>query len=77
MITSEQAKAARKALGWTQEQLSAEARVAESIISAFERGKRRTSDHAIRAIYDALMAAGVRFSDGKATAASDHPLRVR
>lgn len=56
MFSSEWAKSTRKALGWTQEQLAAEARVAESVVSAFERGK-GGSVRATNAIHNALKAA--------------------
>jgi transcriptional regulator with XRE-family HTH domain len=70
MITPEQVKAARKALGWSQERVSAESRVSESVVARFERGL-RTSDDAIDAIHGALKAGGAIFDgqDGGATAA--------
>jgi DNA-binding XRE family transcriptional regulator len=61
---SNQFKAARKLLGWTQERLAAEAGVRKSTVNAFEHGARCSSDRVSIAIHNALERAGIEFPDG-------------
>jgi transcriptional regulator with XRE-family HTH domain len=65
MITGEQAKAARKLLGWTPAQLSANASVPEGTITKLELGVNGVSLQRLAAIRRALEAAGIIFlADG-------------
>jgi transcriptional regulator with XRE-family HTH domain len=63
-ITASQMKAARQLLGWTQEQLAAEARLSPSTVSHCEAGRHRTSPEIVSKLQRALEAAGVEFTNG-------------
>jgi transcriptional regulator with XRE-family HTH domain len=60
-ITPDQAKAARRLLAWTQDQLAAEARVGQATVSDFERGRKRPPVLVLSTMQRALEAAGVEF----------------
>jgi transcriptional regulator with XRE-family HTH domain len=65
MITGEQAKAARKLLGWSQMALALEANVSQGTVANFETGKGQLSVPSVSTIQRALEAAGVEFPDGE------------
>jgi transcriptional regulator with XRE-family HTH domain len=61
MISPEQCRAARAWLGWSQEDLAREARVALSTIRDFENEKREPITNNIEAMEQALVRAGISF----------------
>ena len=63
-ITLAQVKAARKLLGWTQDQLAGKAGVSATTIARFEAAKRRPSVLVVSTIRHTLEAAGVEFTNG-------------
>ncbi|MER9310122.1 helix-turn-helix domain-containing protein [Mesorhizobium australicum] len=63
-ISSEQSRAARGLLNWSQGKLSEAAGVARATIAEFEGGKRRPIANNLAAIRVALEAAGVEFING-------------
>jgi transcriptional regulator with XRE-family HTH domain len=60
-ISSEQCRAARALLGWSQDQLAEASKVAKATIANFEAGKRTPYDRTIDDIRDALDHAGIEF----------------
>jgi transcriptional regulator with XRE-family HTH domain len=60
-ITRESCRAARALLGWTREQLAAEAEVNFGTVKFFEMGKRNPTRATLGALERALEAAGVEF----------------
>ncbi|MBI3444460.1 MAG: helix-turn-helix transcriptional regulator [Magnetospirillum sp.] len=60
-LTSEQSRAARALLGWSQQQLAEAAQVAKQTLADFERGARTPYDRTLRDIRLALENAGVEF----------------
>ncbi|WP_435053509.1 helix-turn-helix domain-containing protein [Mesorhizobium australicum] len=63
-ISSEQSRAARGLLNWSQGKLSEAAGVARATIAEFEGGKRRPIANNLAAIRAALESAGVEFING-------------
>ena len=61
MITSNQCRGARAMLGLSREELARLARVAQRTISDFEADRRAPIDATLRAMHNALEAAGVEF----------------
>jgi transcriptional regulator with XRE-family HTH domain len=64
-ITSQQVKAARLLLGWSQEKLAAEAGINTRTVGKFETGERRAAVLSVSMIQRTLEAAGVEFVDGE------------
>lgn len=64
MLSSEQCRAARAWLGWSQEELAKVAQVALSTVRDFERGDREPVTHNIQAIQRALESGGIQFESG-------------
>ncbi|MBZ9984737.1 helix-turn-helix domain-containing protein [Mesorhizobium sp. BR-1-1-8] len=62
-ITSEQSRAARGLLDWSQTKLAASSNLSESTVRDFEKGRRIPSINNIAAIRAALETAGVLFID--------------
>ena len=60
-ITSNQSRAARGLLNWTQDELAQNARVARATVAEFESNMRRPMKNNLLAIEDAMYAAGVEF----------------
>lgn len=60
MISPEQCRAARGWLGWTQSELAEKANVGLSTVRDFEAGRRLAIANNLRAMRQALEAAGVR-----------------
>lgn len=60
MISSEQSRAARGWLNWSQEELAKRARVAVSTVRDFEKGRRTPVLHNLEAIMLALAEGGAR-----------------
>jgi transcriptional regulator with XRE-family HTH domain len=60
-MTSEQCRAARALLGWSQQELSEVAKVARKTLADFERGARMPYDRTLRDIQSALEEAGIEF----------------
>lgn len=60
-ITSEQCRAARAILGWSQEQLASASKVAKATIANFEAGKRVPYDRTLQDMQEAMQTAGVVF----------------
>jgi transcriptional regulator with XRE-family HTH domain len=58
MISGEEAKAARKLIGWSQKKLAVEANISAMTVAKFEIGKPITG-RKIRAIHETLEMAGV------------------
>jgi transcriptional regulator with XRE-family HTH domain len=69
MISMEQARAARKLLGWSQLTLSLEAGVSHRAIVDFETSVGQSRERTISQIQRALEAAGVEFTSEAATGA--------
>jgi transcriptional regulator with XRE-family HTH domain len=63
-ITPDQARAARRLVAWTQDQLAAEVRVSQATVSDFERGRKRPPVLVLSTMQRALEAAGVEFTNG-------------
>jgi transcriptional regulator with XRE-family HTH domain len=63
-MTSDQSRAARGLLDWSQAELAARSNLSESTIRDFEKGRRVPSINNLAAIRRALEAAGVEFIDG-------------
>jgi transcriptional regulator with XRE-family HTH domain len=63
MITPEQCRAGRALVNWSQRQLAAAAEVGYVTVQAFERGQTSPRVLTLRAIKQALEAAGVLFVD--------------
>jgi len=71
-ISSEQCRAARSLLGWSQDQLSAASKVAKATIANFEAGKRSPYERTLFDIQEALEAGGVVFvAAGESSIAGD------
>ena len=64
MITSEQVKAARKLLGWSQTDLTIQADVGKTTIHKLENGE-AIGGHMVKLIEGAFRAAGVEFPEGE------------
>jgi transcriptional regulator with XRE-family HTH domain len=64
MITSEQVRAARKLLGWSQLDVAYRAQVPETSVSVFEKSGRPPAEARVEAIRRTLEAAGVEFTNG-------------
>lgn len=60
-LRSEQCRAARALVGWSQDQLAEAAKVAKATIANFESGKRSPYGRTLDDIREALEAAGVVF----------------
>lgn len=60
-ILPEQCRAARALIGWSQDRLAADAKVAKATIANFEAGRRAPYDRTLADIRAALEAAGVQF----------------
>ncbi len=65
IITPEQCKAARALLGWNQDTLASNARVAKQTLADFERGARQPYERTLRDIIAALEEAGIEFIDAE------------
>jgi transcriptional regulator with XRE-family HTH domain len=63
-MTSDQSRAARGLLDWSQAELAARSNLSESTIRDFEKGRRVPSINNLAAVRRALEAAGVEFIDG-------------
>ena len=63
-LTSEQVKAGRALLAWSQQELAEQARVANSTVADFERGSRTPVANNAQAIREALEAQGLKFMAG-------------
>jgi transcriptional regulator with XRE-family HTH domain len=63
-MTSDQSRAARGLLDWSQAELAARSNLSESTIRDYEKGRRVPSINNLAAIRRALEAAGVEFIDG-------------
>jgi transcriptional regulator with XRE-family HTH domain len=74
MISSEQCRAARAWLGWSQQELARRAHVGLSTIKDFERGDRKPIANNLNAIQSAIEAEGITFIDENGVAIG---LRVR
>lgn len=61
VITSDQCRAARSLLGWTQEQLAINAHVSRATIVDFESNLRQPMTNNLRSIRDCMLTAGVEF----------------
>ncbi len=64
MLSSEQVKAARALLAWSQQELATDARVATSTVADFERGVRIPMANNAQAIRESLEARGLEFIAG-------------
>ena len=65
MITAAQIKAARALLDWTQEHLADRAIISKSAVARLERGDVDTRTSTLKAVQEALEAAGIEFlADG-------------
>lgn len=60
-ITSDQCRAARGLLNWTQDELATNARVSRATVADFESNSRRPMTNNILAIEDSMFAAGIEF----------------
>jgi ribosome-binding protein aMBF1 (putative translation factor) len=65
-ISAAQVKQARRLVGWSQKELSIEARVDPSTVSKFERGTASPGPRITSSIRRALEEAGIEFTDGEA-----------
>jgi transcriptional regulator with XRE-family HTH domain len=65
ILTPDQCRAARGLLAWSQDQLAKRARVGNSTVRDFEKGRRVPLDENITAIRRALEDAGVEFIPAK------------
>jgi len=63
MITSEQVRAARRLLGWSQVRLAGRAALSESAVAKFETGAQRLPSPNLEAIRQALEVAGIEFAN--------------
>src|SRR5258708_523959 len=63
-LSPEQVKAGRALLAWSQQELAAKARVANSTVADFERGSRTPVANNAQAIREALEAQGLKFMAG-------------
>ncbi|MBF0392102.1 MAG: helix-turn-helix transcriptional regulator [Alphaproteobacteria bacterium] len=59
ILTPEQSRAARALLGWSQQKLAEEAKVAKQTLADFERGARTPYDRTLRDLRAAIEGAGV------------------
>ena len=73
-ITTNQVRAARALLGWSQRDLAKNAKIAVSTVADFERGQRVPVPANFQAIRDAIAAAGIAFTAGGAVAGGTHVL---
>ncbi|MGV1877357.1 helix-turn-helix domain-containing protein [Rhizobium sp. A22-96] len=76
-ITSEQSRAARGLLDWSQTRLAKESNLSESTIRDFEKGRRLPSVNNLAAIRCALEAAGVTFLGDAETVDGGVGVRLR
>ncbi len=60
-LSSDQCRAARGLLNWTQEQLAANANVSRATVADFESNARQPMNNNLRSIADCMFAAGVEF----------------
>jgi transcriptional regulator with XRE-family HTH domain len=76
MMSSEQCRAARAWLNWTQQELARRAHVGLSTVKEFEKGERRTIAATAEAMQRALADAGIEFLDegGEAVGIRRKPL---
>ncbi|WP_224701990.1 helix-turn-helix domain-containing protein [Devosia aquimaris] len=75
-ITTQQSRAARGLLDWSQSKLAAMSNLSESTIRDFEKGRRLPGPNNLAAIRAALEAAGVQFlGDGDTAAGPGVALR--
>jgi len=65
MITGEQAKAARKLLGWTVVDLASRSGVGQTTLLRFELGTRTLEERYVAQVRRALERGGVEFSDSE------------
>lgn len=66
LITSEQCRAGRAILGWSQDQLASASKVAKATIANFEAGKRTPYDRTLQDMRAAMESSGVIFqADGE------------
>jgi transcriptional regulator with XRE-family HTH domain len=63
-LTAGQCRAARALIGWSQDQLASESKVAKATIANFEAGKRESYARTLDDIREALESAGVEFTNG-------------
>jgi transcriptional regulator with XRE-family HTH domain len=61
MMSTHQCRAARALLGWSQEKLAREAHVGVVTVRTFEAGRTQPVPATLKAMRDALAAAGVEF----------------
>jgi transcriptional regulator with XRE-family HTH domain len=66
-ITSQQARIARKLLGWTQKKLAGKAGMSKGVVTRLETGKRRPTKGKLIAIRHALEGAGVELTEAGVT----------
>ena len=66
-ITSDQSRAARGLLNWTQDDLATNARVARATVAEFESNMRRPMKNNLLSMEDAMYAAGVEFIPEKSS----------
>ena len=64
VLSPKQSKAARAVLGWTQQDLAERAKVGESAIAEFEKGKKQLEKTSFEAIVSEFKSAGIRFMEG-------------
>ncbi|MER8447505.1 helix-turn-helix domain-containing protein [Mesorhizobium sp. M1066] len=74
-LTSQQCRAARAMLKWSQVRLAAKCGLSEGTIGSFESGRRIPSSAKLAAIRRGLEAAGVVFIDQKVARAKSDPPR--
>lgn len=73
-ITPAQCRAARALLGITQSELAEAASLGLSTVVDFEKGRRRVSSQAVKAIQDALKRIGIAFNGGGAAVGLASPI---
>ena len=66
-ITSDQSRAARGLLNWTQDELATNSRVSRATVADFESNARRPMKNNVLAMEDSMFAAGVEFIPEKGT----------
>ena len=77
VLSSEQCRAGRALLGWTQDDLSARSSVAKKTIADFEVGKRSPYARTLADIQKAMEASGVTFiAEGEASSSGGPGVRL-